>query len=153
MNTWATSGPESARRRSQRVIISIPVTVYGNGPQGSFSENTLTLVINAHGALITLAAKISQGNELQLKSATSPEQQDCKVVYVGPVVDGKTQFGVEFTKAAPNFWQIAFPPEDWSAAVLEDLKNEKPAVAPKTAPAANKAPVKGARPVTPAVKR
>ena len=131
MNTWATSGPESARRRSQRVILSIPVTVSGATTQGPFSENTQTLVINAHGALVALAAKISHGQQLEIKSATHPEKQACKVVYVGPTVEGKTQFGVEFTKPAPHFWQIAFPPEDWSAAVLEDLKNEKPAANPK----------------------
>jgi hypothetical protein len=120
MPTWASSKPESARRRSQRVILSIPVTVSGETLQGAFDEQTQTLVINAHGALVMLAAKISQGQKLALKSATSPEKQVCTVVFVGPTLDGKTQFGLEFTQPAPHFWQIAFPPEDWTSAMLED---------------------------------
>lgn len=119
MQTWASSGPESSRRRSQRVVLSIPVTVSGETAQGPFTEKTQTLVINAHGALITLAAKIVQGQKLRLKSATNPETQACSVVFVGPSVEGKTQFGVEFSAAAPNFWQIAFPPPDWAAPTSE----------------------------------
>jgi hypothetical protein len=116
VNTWATSGPDSAKRRSQRVILSIPITVSGETLQGQFSEQTQTLVINAHGALITLAARVSHGQILGLKSSTHPEVQACTVVFVGPTAEGRTQFGVEFTKPAPNFWQIAFPPQDWSSA-------------------------------------
>jgi len=125
MNTWSTQGPEANRRRSQRVIMSIPIQVsLDNGP-GKFSEKTQTLVINAHGALIALAAKVSQGQELQVKSSTHPETQACRVVYVGPTVQGKTQIGLEFTAAAPNFWHISFPPEDWSPAMVAD--DEQPA--------------------------
>jgi hypothetical protein len=114
MGNWDTSAPESIRRRSQRVILSIPITVSGETMQGPFSEKTQTLVINAHGALITLAARVSHGQKLGLKSSTHPETQACTVVFVGPTAEGRTQFGVEFTKPAPHFWQIAFPPQDWS---------------------------------------
>jgi hypothetical protein len=95
------------------------VTVSGETVEGPFTEQTQTLVINAHGALITLAAKVVQGQKLRLKSVTNPETQACSVVFVGPTVEGKTQFGVEFSDAAPNFWQIAFPPPDWAAPTLE----------------------------------
>jgi hypothetical protein len=120
MQTFASSGPESSRRRSQRVVLSIPVTVSGETAQGPFTEKTHTLVINAHGALIIHAAKVVQGQKLRLKSATNPETQACSVVFVGPAVEGKTQFGVEFSAAAPNFWQIAFPPPDWAAPTAEE---------------------------------
>lgn len=86
----------------------------GDAAKGKFTENTKTLVVNAHGALITLAAKVTQGQQLELTSATNPEKQICKVVYIGPTVQGQTQVGIEFTKPAPHFWHVAFPPENWT---------------------------------------
>ena len=115
MNAWSSSsGIDSSRRRSQRVILSVPVTVSGETPKGSFSEDSLTIVVNAHGALIPLAARLSQGQQVQLKSRIRSEKQTCNVCYVGPTVDGRTQFGVEFGNPAPSFWGIAFPPENWT---------------------------------------
>ena len=139
VNTWSTSGPDSNRRRSQRVILNVPVTVSGESPSGKFSEQTKTMVVNAHGALIMLAAKVSQGQALELKSPSHPETQSCKVVYIGPTVQGQTQVGVEFTKPAPHFWHVAFPPENWTPS-MGDV-SERPAEK-----ATAKAPVKTSKP-------
>jgi hypothetical protein len=115
MNAWSSSsGMDSSRRRSQRVILSVPVTVSGETPKGPFSEDSQTIVVNAHGALIPLAARVAPGQQVQLKSRVRSEKQACTVCYVGPTVDGKTQFGVEFANPAPSFWGIAFPPENWA---------------------------------------
>jgi hypothetical protein len=119
MNTWPTpSSFAGTRRRSQRAILTVPVTVSGDSTKGSFSEDTQTMVVNAHGALVPLAARLTIGQKVQLKNSAHPIQQACRVVYVGPTVDGKTQFGVEFAAAAPDFWHVSFPPEDWTP--LED---------------------------------
>ena len=133
VNTWSTPGPDN-RRRSQRVILSVPVSVSGDGPKGKFTEETKTLVVNAHGALITLAAKVSQGQQMELKSASNPEMQSCKVVYIGPAVQGQTQVGVEFTKPAPHFWHVAFPPENWTPVADEGGTAKAPTKAPVTVP-------------------
>jgi hypothetical protein len=105
--------------------MSVPVTIEGNGTQGAFSEKTQTLVINAHGALVTLTAKISHGQLLKMYTNVHSDKQVCRVVYVGPTGDGKTQLGVEFTEPAPHFWHIAFPPEGWTPPPLDE--SEKPA--------------------------
>ena len=143
MGSWSTSGADSNRRRSQRVILSVPVTVSGPGAKGKFSEDTKTLVVNAHGALITLAAKVSQGQQLELKTASNPEPQTCKVVYIGPTVQTQTQVGLEFTKPAPHFWHVAFPPENWTP-VAEEGERAGAAKAPVKAPVT--APVKTSKP-------
>src|SRR4029077_5269530 len=114
MNNWSTSGPDAKRRRSQRVILSVAVSVSGVSVKGKFNEETKTLVVNAHGALIAMTAKVSQGQLLELKSASNPEAQSCKVVYIGPTVQGQTQVGIEFVKPAPHFWHVAIPPENWT---------------------------------------
>lgn len=111
----APGGPEANRRRSQRVLLSINVTVMGESPPGkTFTEETQTLVVNAHGALIALSAPVVSGQQLRLTNKASHEEEPCRVVYLGPKAGGKTQVGIEFTKPAPNFWHIAFPPEDWT---------------------------------------
>lgn len=148
MNTWSTSGPEANRRRSQRVILNVAITITGDGAKGKFSEQTKTMVVNAHGALITLAARVAQGQALEVKSVTNPEPLACKVVYIGPTVQGQTQVGIEFTKPAPHFWHVAFPPENWTPAMGE--VSERPGAGVSAAPAAKtpptKAPVKSSKP-------
>ena len=67
-----------------------------------FNEKTQTLVVNAHGALITLEAKAVQGQSLLIKSP-SAEHAACRVVYVGPTVQGRTQFGIEFDRTRAKF--------------------------------------------------
>ena len=119
--------PGSSRRRSQRVLLHVPVVVQRKTDSGPpFQEDTQTLVINAHGALITLATALGIGNRLVLVNKKAGDAQECRVVYVGAEQSGKTQVGVEFTEPAPHFWHIAFPPEDWST-----LSQETDAPAPQ----------------------
>jgi hypothetical protein len=110
-------GPEMNRRRSQRVILSVAVTVRSEAGsrQASLDEETRTLIVNTHGALIAIAGKVEKGQTLQLTNHVTQEEQLCNVVHVGPMSEGKAQIGVEFKSAAPDFWHIAFPPEDWTA--------------------------------------
>jgi hypothetical protein len=108
-------GLEVNRRRSQRVILSLAVTVRTeDGPKDkSFEEDTHTLVVNSHGALIILAGKVAKGQKLRLRNRATKEEQVCRVVNVGAISGGKVQIGVEFLTPSPDFWHISFPPEDW----------------------------------------
>jgi hypothetical protein len=122
MAIWSptTGGPESNRRRSQRVVLALGITVSSldEGRIAAFQEETQTLIVNAHGALISLAAKVEKRQHLRMRNRTARQEQSCKVVFIGPVANGKTQIGIEFTSPPPEYWHIAFPPEDWSAAKL-----------------------------------
>lgn len=99
-------------------MLSLPVTVSGKTAEGPFSEQTQTMVVNAHGALIGLNAKVVKGQSVRIKRGTSPEEQECHVIWIGPTADGKTQCGIEFTEPSPKFWGISFPPADWSPATV-----------------------------------
>ena len=104
------------------------MTLSGKTAAGPFAEDTLTTVINAHGALLGLTAKVTKGQTLRLKTKTSPEEQECRVIWVGPASERKTQCGIEFLKPAPKFWGISFPPADWSpssAPVMAGSKEQK----------------------------
>ena len=110
-----TNDPKISRRRSQRVILSIPVTVKWQGPDGrEVEETTASMVLNAHGVLLALAATLEEGQTLRLVNRTTDQEEKCRVVYLGPVTAGKVQVGLEFLQPAPEFWHISFPPENWS---------------------------------------
>jgi hypothetical protein len=111
--TWTA---DAGRRRSMRVLLSVPILVSGKLPNGSdFSEDARTLVVNAHGALIALNAPVATDQLVAVSNISTQKSQDCRIVYQGRAQDGKTQMGIEFVKASPAFWQIDFPPEDWVA--------------------------------------
>jgi hypothetical protein len=106
--------PDVGRRRSMRVLLSVPILVSGvDQSKKEFHEETRTLVVNAHGALITLDAHVVAEQKLTLSNRATKQSQECRVVYVGTSQGGKTQMGVEFVKPTPTFWQIDFPPDDW----------------------------------------
>jgi PilZ domain-containing protein len=109
-------GPVSNRRRTQRVILTVAVTVHAGGSSAkevTFVEETHTLIVNLHGALIVLAAKVAKGQKLRLTNRATKEEQSCRVASISPGTEGKAQVGVEFLKPSPDFWRISFPPEDW----------------------------------------
>jgi len=105
----------SPRRRSQRVLMQVAVRVRGTDAQGkAFEEEASTLAINAHGALIQLQSRLTSGSIVLMQHKHTQEEQECHVVFLGPVRSGKAEIGLEFTAACPSFWRVAFPPEDWS---------------------------------------
>ena len=108
-------GPETGRRRSQRVIVTLAVTIRTDGApkEASFEEETQTLLVNVHGALILLRGKVVKGQKLRLTNRRTKEEQLCRVATVSPASGGKAQVGIEFLKPSPDFWRISFPPEDW----------------------------------------
>jgi uncharacterized DUF497 family protein len=105
---------DPGRRRSMRVLLSVPIHVSGRTTENQdFQEETRTLVVNAHGALISLAARVTADQKIIVSNNATHQTMECRVVYVGSVQAGKTQMGIEFVKASPAFWQIDFPPDDW----------------------------------------
>jgi hypothetical protein len=111
-NIPAHPGP---RRRSQRVLMQVPVRLCGTDAQGKkFEEQTATLAINAHGALVLMQARVISGGKVQLQHNLTKEEQECHVAFLGPVRSGKSEVGLEFSDARPSFWRVAFPPEDWT---------------------------------------
>lgn len=101
-------------RRSQRVLLRIQVLVraeiHGEPP---LTEDTSTVEVNAHGALISLAMKVRPGQKLVLKNWATAIEQECRVVHIKDNPFGKNAVGIAFPYANPRFWNIDFPPPDW----------------------------------------
>ncbi|HUJ31716.1 MAG TPA: PilZ domain-containing protein [Candidatus Acidoferrum sp.] len=109
--TWIA---DPGRRRSMRVLLSVPIFVSGKNASGQdFQEETRTLVVNAHGALISLATPVVADQRVTLANKATAQSLQCRVVYLGTAQAGKVQMGIEFERPSPSFWQIDFPPDDW----------------------------------------
>jgi hypothetical protein len=105
---------DPGRRRSMRVLLSVPIQVAGKDNKNKdFQEDTRTLVVNAHGALIALAATVVAGQQVKIANHATRQSRDCRIVHLGNSHSGKVQVGIEFVEPSPSFWQIDFPPDDW----------------------------------------
>jgi len=93
----------------------MPIAVIASGPDKKMvREQTNTLVVNAHGALIHLDLPVRIGQVVILQNPETFEEQSCRVIRVNPVLGSRTEVGIEFLKPAANFWRVTFPPEDWA---------------------------------------
>ena len=83
------AGSTSDRRRSQRVYLKIPIAVIAHGPDKKMvREQTHTVVVNAHGALIQLDVKVRAGRTVILQNPETSEEQSCRVIHVTPRFGG-----------------------------------------------------------------
>lgn len=108
------SATPSDARRSQRVLLKIPILVRAQfaGDQ-PITEDTTTVEVNAHGGLLALAMKVRPGQKLVLKNWATANEQECRVVHVVEKSFGKNEVGIAFPFAMPKFWNVEFPPADW----------------------------------------
>ncbi len=102
-------GLKIGQRRSKRFPLRVPVLIYGRERQkNAFREKTFTLVVNAHGGLVALTPKVKLGDTVVLVNKATQEEQECRVAYLGPEVEGKNKVGVAFKPPSSNFWQTDF---------------------------------------------
>jgi hypothetical protein len=107
--------PTANQRRSQRILLSVPLRVSGKRVNGTtFVEHTKTLIVSAHGALLQLQEPVLQGQSLNLRNVVTGEEVACQVVDLNPGSSGLAETGVEFGQPNPRFWRVSFPPTDWS---------------------------------------
>jgi hypothetical protein len=106
---------ESAdRRRSQRVMIQIPVHAYFQTPDGAdLHVDAFTLSVNAHGCLLAMDFKPDEGQRMRLVNPKTTVGQSGKVVRAQRARDGSYAVAFEFDSPAPQLWSIVFPPADW----------------------------------------
>jgi PilZ domain-containing protein len=120
LEAWLAESRETSwlaanRRRSQRVLMTIPVRVSGQNFLGSpFEEETHTRAISAHGALILVSTQIYRGQRLTLSNVQTKAALECVVAHIARRQGEHAQAGVEFTLPNPMFWHVAFPPKDWT---------------------------------------
>lgn len=106
-----TSQPEESKRRTERILLRIPITVQGIRQDGKrFKENTHTLAINRHGARIALRSEVQP--EARVTIINLQNNISCPFRLVGPIgkpLDRGPEWGVECLQPEANFWGIFFP--------------------------------------------
>ena len=114
----------AGRRRSQRLFLQVRIVVEGTLPNKSpFSEDTHTIIVNAHGALVEMGTSLDQGQVVTMRNVRTSENIECTVKLVTRSAGGKFSTAFEFTNPNPGFWRISFPPEDWSIRNPESKRN------------------------------
>jgi hypothetical protein len=103
------------KRRSQRVIVRVPLTLLltENGQAGKVSCHTVA--VNIHGAMIVSPRTLEENAKLELVNERTGEKIGCRVTRAPRESSEGFLIPVEFTTPAPNFWQITFPPANWKA--------------------------------------
>jgi hypothetical protein len=120
LDSWIAESRETSwlaanRRRSQRVLMKIPVRLSVQAGAASLSEEeTHTLAVSAHGALLAVSAPLYRGQRLTLSNVQTKGALECVVVYVDRFPGEQMKVGVEFLLPNPTFWHVVFPPKDWT---------------------------------------
>ena len=106
----------SNKRRSQRLFIQVKVVIEAKpANRPSLKEETHTIVVNAHGALVEMGTQLDAGQQVSMRNVRTNDAVDCVVKLVTPAGAGKFSTALEFAKPSPGFWRVSFPPEDWTS--------------------------------------
>jgi hypothetical protein len=105
---------QTGQRRSARVLMDVPVVIRGEyADKRSFREETFTVTVSAHGALVMLAASVALGQKIVVINPSNSVEREGRIAYRGPLHAGLSQVAVEFTQPSPEFWPLDLPPADW----------------------------------------
>jgi TonB family protein len=149
--------------RPQPVALEIPVTVNGaRTVEGSdkrepFSENTMTVLVFSHGAVIRLASSLAPGQLIFLTNEKTKKEVVCQVIKSKNYRSVTGYVELEFTEPAIGFWGMRFPPDrPVPAGAVPAIAPAAPRavvsavpVPPKVAPPPPPAPPVAAKPAAP----
>jgi len=106
------------RRRSQRVVIRVPVTLQWEVAGQKVKFQAATVSVNDHGAMLACPRNVAGDATFELQNDRTHEKVNCRVTRTPVDTAEGFMVPVEFTTAAPDFWRISFPPTNWKP--LED---------------------------------
>lgn len=102
-------------RRSRRIWLTMPIRVScWLMERLAWTEETSTLVVNAHGALILLSHEVAVGQVLRIGRLRSDMERKCRVVMIGVKASGMYEVGIELLEPSNDFWRVDNPPSDWA---------------------------------------
>ena len=120
----ASNEPILGKRRSTRIVQAVPITVAGADALGQpFKERTSTVMVSCHGCKYHSKHYVPKHSVVELEiprteASLPPRTVKGQVIWVQRprTVRELFQIGIEFDVAG-NVWGIAFPPDDWAAAI------------------------------------
>lgn len=104
------------KRRSERVVLTVPVVVSVRTVDGRMkSAKAKTQVVNAHGGLLLSDLQVFTGQEFDLSNPKTGATKRCRVVRAEQSDAQGYSVAFQFDEPAANFWPVSFPPSDWAA--------------------------------------
>jgi len=110
--------PGEERRRSQRVMIRVPVTLHVTIANQVVTIRAVTAGVNDHGAMLLCSRTLAADTKLELQQDRTNQRIPCRVTRTPRDSPEGYLIPVEFETPTPGFWHISFPPTDWKP--LED---------------------------------
>jgi hypothetical protein len=105
--------PGEERRRTQRVIIRMPVSLEAMESGQKIKISGFTVAVNVHGAMVLCSRPFDAWTKVEILNDLTREQASAHVTRAPREGDGGFLVPLEFEKPAPSFWQISFPPSSW----------------------------------------
>ena len=103
----------TAKRRSDRISLTLPISVSGKDASGnSFSEDATTVTVSLHGAAIALKTALVPGQDIIIRRHRTrvPREAECHVLGQIAKQADLYIFSVAFLEQAVGFWDVYFPP-------------------------------------------
>ena len=110
----STAPVNSDRRRSQRILLSVPLLVVSLDPQLDFSAHLNTREVSAHGCLLSSRRPFGSGTRLRLHLLNDNRTITAHVIHSVPAETFMSLWNVALELNKPgNFWGVPSPPYDW----------------------------------------
>jgi hypothetical protein len=105
--------PGEERRRSQRVIIMVPVTLELAKEGKVVKVSAHTVAVNIHGAMVICSRTLDSETKIDIVNERTRGRASARVTRAPRQSAEGFLIPVEFEKPFPTFWQISFPPSNW----------------------------------------
>ncbi len=128
-------GAETRTMKSQPLPLEVPVVATGARPGDQsekrelFTEETETVLVFEHGAVIHLAAAVAVGQLVFLTNKQTGKEIVTQVLRKRSYRPTACYVELDFTEAAPGFWGVEFPKAEADAKVNLPEAGEAAAVA------------------------
>jgi hypothetical protein len=105
--------PGEERRRSQRVIIMVPVTLEMTKSGKVVKVPAHTIAVNIHGAMVICRQSVDSETKVEIVNDRTREHTSARITRTPRQSAEGFLIPVEFVNPYPMFWQISFPPSNW----------------------------------------
>lgn len=105
--------PGEERRRSQRVMVRTPVTLYVRIANQELTIRADTVAVNDHGAMLLCSRTLPADTKLEIQNDRTRQRLPCRVTRTPRDTPEGCLIPIEFDTPSPGFWHISFPPTNW----------------------------------------
>lgn len=113
LDLGATAMAGTERRRTQRVIVRVPVTLEMSISGQVVKTSAQTVAVNTHGAMVLCSRPLGILTKIEIVNERTRERVSAKISHTPRESSEGYLVPVEFEKPFPTFWQISFPPTNW----------------------------------------